>query len=233
MIRVVAYNVSGGIEPAAAGAVLADLAPQIVCILEAPGPKRLRAIARAAKLEVAARSGRRGSGTAVLVDGDVRVRATSNVPLTTPRDVPTREATHVILGVGGLRLSVTAVQFGLRPEVRRANLDELSVFLRSVDCASVVGCDLNESVRSPVAAAFAAAYQDAHAVAGSGSGLTYPTSDPSTRQDFVFVDPTLTVEASHVPTSGPVAVASYHRPVVADITTPPSDTDATSDRGST
>ena len=231
MIRVVAYNVSGGIEPEAAGKVLAELSPQIVCILEAPGPKRLRALSRAATLEVAARSGRRGSGTAVLVDGDVRVRATSTVPLTTPRDVPTREATHAIVGVGRLRLSVTAVQFGLRPEVRRTNLDELSAFLRSVDCPSIVGCDLNESVRSPVAAALARAYQDAHAVAGVGRGFTYPTSDPSTRQDFVFIDPVLTVEASHVPSSGSVAVASHHRPVVADLATPSIDADAASDRG--
>jgi endonuclease/exonuclease/phosphatase family metal-dependent hydrolase len=216
-MRVVTYNVSGGLDPEAAGTVLRSLEPQIVCLLEAPGPTRLRTIARTAALEVAERSGRRGSGAAVLVHPDARVRATSRVPLTVPRGVPRREAAHVIVGVGGLGLSVTAVQFGLRPEVRRTNLDELVTFLRSIDLPTVVGCDLNESVRSPVAAAMADLYQDAHAVAGVGSGLTYPTADPSTRQDFVFVDAELRVVACTVPDVPEVTVASHHRPVVVDL----------------
>jgi endonuclease/exonuclease/phosphatase family metal-dependent hydrolase len=216
-MRVVTYNVSGGLDPAAAGTVLRDVAADVACILEVPGSSRLRTIARGAGLDIAERSGRRGSGAAVLVHPDARVRATSRVPLTAPRDVPRREAAHVIVGVGGLGLSVTAVQFGLRPEVRRTNLDELVTFLRSIDLPTVVGCDLNESVRSPVAAAMADLYQDAHAVAGSGSGLTYPTADPSTRQDFVFVDAELRVVACRVPDGPETTVASHHRPVVVDL----------------
>jgi endonuclease/exonuclease/phosphatase family metal-dependent hydrolase len=84
----------------------------------------------------------------------------------------------------------------------------------------VISGDLNESVRSPVAAGLAARFQDAHAVAGSGAGLTYPTSDPSTRQDFVFVDPRLTVVRAEVLTDAPVDVASHHRPVLVDIAGP-------------
>jgi endonuclease/exonuclease/phosphatase family metal-dependent hydrolase len=217
MIRIVAYNVSGGIDVAAAGRVLAELAPTIVCVTEAPGPKRLRALARPAGLDVAARSGRRGSGTAILAAPELHVRASSRVPLSTPKDVPTREATHAIVSLGGVGLSVTAVQLGLRPEVRRANLDELLTFLRSIDLPSVIGCDLNESVRSPVAAALAASYQDAFAIAGSGSGATYPTSDPSTRQDFVFVNPELRILRAEVPTGPDLAAASHHLPVVVDL----------------
>ncbi len=217
MIRVVSYNLSGGVDLRAAAEVLARLRPRIVCLLEVPTPKQLRRLARRSQLAVAARAGRRGTGTAVLVDPDVRVRTVSAVPLTTPRDVPTREATHVIVSVGGLRLSVTAVQLGLRPEVRRTNLDELLAYLATVEAASVIGCDLNESIRSPVASALAGTYQDAHAVAGTGQGETYPTSDPSTRQDFVFVDRSLSVLGCHVPTAAPVDVASHHRPVVVDL----------------
>jgi endonuclease/exonuclease/phosphatase family metal-dependent hydrolase len=216
MIRVVSYNVSGGLD-AAAGEVLALLEPRLVCLIEAPGAMRLRQLARAANLDVAARAGRRGAGTALLARPDVGVRTTSTVPLTTPRDVPTRTGVHAIVSAGGLRLSLTAVQFGLRPDVRRTNLDELLAFLANVDAPSVIGCDLNESVRSPVASALAASYQDAHAVAGSGLGATYPTSDPSTRQDFVFVDPSLAVLGCHVPSAPPVDVASHHRPVVVDL----------------
>jgi endonuclease/exonuclease/phosphatase family metal-dependent hydrolase len=216
-MRVVTYNVSGGLDPSAVGSVLAELEPQVVCVLEIPGGGRLRSIARAAGLEVVERAGKKGSGAAVLVHPDVRVRASSRVSLSTPKDVPSREAAHAIVGVDGLGLSITAVQLGLRPDVRRTNLDELVTFLRSIDLPSVLGCDLNESVRSPVASALASIYQDAHALVGLGSGATYPTSDPSSRQDFVFVDPALRVIASHVPTGGGVDVASHHRPVVADI----------------
>ncbi|MEX2549441.1 MAG: endonuclease/exonuclease/phosphatase family protein [Nitriliruptoraceae bacterium] len=216
-MRLVAYNVSGGLDPGAVGEVLAAIGPEVACLTEAPGGGRLRTLARSAGLEVVARTGRRGSGTAILADSAVRVRATSQVPLITPRDVPTREATHAILGVGGLGVSVTAVQFGLRPEVRRMNLDELLAFLATIDLPSIIGCDLNESVRSPVAGAFASRYLDAHAVAGTGAGATYPTSDASTRQDFVFVDPALEVTASWVPTDAPVDAASHHRPVVAEV----------------
>lgn len=216
-MRVVTYNISGGLDPAAAGSVLAALQPQVACVLEIPGNGRLRSIARRAGLEVVERAGKKGSGAAVLAHPDVRVRASSRVPLSTPKDLPGREAAHAIVSFGGLGLSITAVQLGLRPDVRRANLDELVTFLRSIDLPTVLGCDLNESVRSPVASALASLYQDAHAVVGLGSGATYPTSDPSSRQDFVFVDPDLRVTASFVGTDGSVEVASHHRPVVADI----------------
>ena len=216
-MRAVAYNVSAGLDPAAAARVLAELEPQVVCLLEIPGGGKLRSIARRAGLEVVERAGKRGTGAAVLVHPDVRVRATSRAALSTPKDLPGREAAHAIVSVEGLGLSITAVQLGLRPDVRRTNLDELVTFLRSIDHPSVLGCDLNESVRYPVASALAAMYQDAHALAGIGSGATYPTSDPSTRQDFVFVDPTLRVTASFVASGDAVNVASHHLPVVADI----------------
>ncbi len=216
-MRLVAYNVSSGLEPVAVGSVLREVAPTVVCLLELPSTKRLRILLRTSGLEVVARAGRRGTGTAILVDPQVRVRATTLVPLTTPRDVPSRQAAHAIISVAGLGLSVTAVQFGLRPEVRRTNLSELLAFLDTIDQPSVIGCDLNESVRSPVATGFAASYTDAFGQVGSGLGLTYPTSDPSTRQDFVFVDPSLHVTAAWVPTGEPVDQASHHRPVVVDL----------------
>lgn len=223
VVRVATYNVSGGLDVGAAGEVLAAIEPHVVCLLEAPPGARLGRLARAAGLEVAARAGRRGGGTAVLVrDPDVAVRASSTLELTTPRDVRTREATHVIASVSGLRLSVTAVQLGLRPEVRSTNLAELVAFLESVDAPSLVGADLNESVRGPVAADLGLRYQDAFAAAGAGPAETYPTADPSTRQDFVFVAHELKVARCVVVTDPPVDVASHHRPVVADLAVPTS-----------
>ena len=216
-MRLVAYNVSGGPDALAAGALLARLEPDVVCLSEIPAMGRFKALVRFAGLEVVARAGRRGTGTAILASEAVRVRATNLVPLSTPRDVPSRQATHATLSVAGLGLSVTAVQFGLRPEVRRTNLDELLAFLATIEQPSVIGADLNESVRSPVAAALAERFQDAHAVAGTGAGLTYPTVDPSTRQDFVFVSRRLEVRSATAPTDDTVARASHHLPVVVDL----------------
>lgn len=225
MIRIVAYNVGTERDVRAAGEVLAALHPTVVCVLEAPPAARLKRLARPAALEVAARFGRRGNGTAVLVAPHLHVLATAGVPLTTSRDVPRREATHAIVSIEGTRLSVTALQLGLRPEVRRRNLDELTGMLDSVEALTVVGCDLNESPRAPVAVALAARYQDAHATAGVGSGLTYPTADLSTRRDFVFVDQRLRVRRCFSPTQPPVEVASQHRPVVVDLELPGADGD--------
>jgi endonuclease/exonuclease/phosphatase family metal-dependent hydrolase len=217
VIRVVAYNVSGGLDVGAAGDVLAALQPSVVCLLERPGSTRLGRLARRSHFEVAVRAGRRGSGTAVLLDPAVGLRSTAVLPLTAPPEVPRREASQAIVSVGGLRLSVTAVQLGLRPEVRRTNRDELLRFLDTIDAPTVLGCDLNETVRSPVAGSFAERYQDAHAVAGTGGGETYPTSDPSTRQDFVFVQRPLTILGAFAATESPVGIASHHRPVVVDL----------------
>ncbi|MFO7777545.1 MAG: endonuclease/exonuclease/phosphatase family protein [Nitriliruptoraceae bacterium] len=216
-MRLIGYNVSGGLDPASAGRILAAQAPDVVCLTEIPPAGRLRALARLSGLDIVARAGRRGTGTAILAATSVLIRATTLVPLTTPRDVPARQAAHAIVSVAGLGLSITAVQFGLRPEVRRTNLHELLAYLDTIEQPSVVSGDLNESVRSPVAAGLAARFQDAHAVAGSGAGLTYPTSDPSTRQDFVFVDPALEVIRAEVLTAAPVDVASHHRPVLVEV----------------
>lgn len=217
MIRVVTYNVSGGLDSEAIGSVLRRLEATIVCLLERPGGGRLRKLARTCDLEVAAKAGRKGSGTAILVNDQVRMLATASVPLTVPKDVPTREATQAIVGVDGTRISVTAVQFGLRPDVRQTNLEELFAYLDSIELPKVIGADLNGSVRSPVAAALAERYQDAFGVWGSPGGETYPTTDPSTRQDFVFADHRLRVLSCRVPTEPPVDVASHHRPVVAEL----------------
>ena len=217
MIRVVTYNVSGGLDTEAIASVLRRLDPTIVCVLERPGGGRLRSIAKACDLQVAARAGRRGTGTAILVDDSVRVLATARVPLTVPKEIPVREATQAIVGVDGVRLSVTAVQFGLRPDVRQTNREELFAFLDSIELPKIVGADVNESVRSSVAASLAQRFQDAFGVWGAPGGETYPTTDPSTRQDFVFADHRLRVMSCRVPSDPPIDVASHHRPVLAEL----------------
>lgn len=217
MIRIVSYNVNGGLDTAAVGNVLAWLKPDLVCLLEAPGRLGQRRIAKAAGLSVISRAGKRRLSTAILASERVRVLSHNSHVLAAPSGVPDRAVAHAIVGIGGLRLSVAAAQLGMRPEVREGHVAELERFLANVDLPSVLCCDLNESAKGPSAARLAEVLQDAFAVAGTGHGDTYPTPDPSTRQDFVFVDPSLAIERAHVPTEPPIDIASHHRPVVVDL----------------
>lgn len=217
MIRVVSYNVNGALDPAAVVRVLERLDPHVVCMVETPARLPLRRIARRAGLTVAATAGRRRLGVAILVAHDARVLSTHRYGLSRHQGVPDRTAVHAIVGVGGLRLSVLATQLGLRPEVREQHARELLGILGRVDAPGVLGGDLNETPGGPCLTRLTRVLDDTFAVAGEGRGETYPTPDPTARQDYVLVAPTLAVGRTFVPAEPPVDVASHHRPVVAEI----------------
>lgn len=217
MIRIVTYNVSGALDPTAIGTVLAWLEPDVVCLLEAPGRLALRRISRQAQLHAVVRAGKRRLSTVILVGERARILSHSRHELSAPAAVKPRHLAHAIVGVGALRLSVGAVQLGMRPDVRESNAAEVERALANVDLPNLLACDLNESPKGIVATRFAEVMQDAFAVAGSGRGETYPTPDPSTRQDFLFVDRQLAIVRAHVPSEPPIDVASHHRPLVVDL----------------
>lgn len=61
---------------------------------------------------------------------------------------------------------------------------------------------------------------DAHAVAGTGDGFTFPADAPDRRIDFVAVSAGISVLDSFVPAEGVAATSSDHRPTVADLELP-------------
>lgn len=227
MIRLVAYNVTGAVDAAAVTAVMGSLRPDIVCVAETPGRLALRRLAAACDLTVASRAGRRRLGTAILVGERVRVLSNGVVALPGVEGSPARGAAQAILGAGALRLSVVAALLGLQPATRLVHGAELERYVASVDVPSVIAGDLGEPPGGPTVQRLAGSFRDAFAVAGRGSGETYPTPHPTARHDFVLTSPELVVERCWVPDEAPVDVASHHRPVVAELATSDSEVDRT------
>lgn len=213
MIRLVNYNVSGATDAAALAEVLGSLRPDVVCVTEVGGGRSLRRLARQNHLHIAARTGKRRSGVAILTGDRVRVLSHNPHELTAPEGAPKRSAALAILGIGALRFAVMTVQFGLRPEVRELNATEVETALAKVEAPVVLAGDFNETPAGPAAQRFADVLQDAFAVAGEGRGETYPNPEPSARRDLVFVGRDLDVLRCWVPSAAPVGVASHHRPV--------------------
>lgn len=220
MIRIVAYNLSGALDAGAVVEVLTMLRPDVVLAVELPARRGLHRIAARSELGVSSRAGRRRLGAAVLTARRVNVLSHARYDLETPERVPARAAAQAIAVVGGLKLSVVAVQLGLRPEIRRAHARELEQRLARVEGATVLGGDFNETPGGPATGRFAAVLRDAFAVAGEGRGETYPNPDPSARRDLIFVSRGLDVARCYVPAEHPVGVASQHRPVVVDLAGP-------------
>lgn len=227
MIRLVAYNVTGAVDAAAVTAVLTSLRPDIVCVVETPGRLGLRRLAASCDLTVASRAGRRRLGTAVLVGARVRVLSSGAVELPRVEGSPARSAAQAILGTGALRLSVVATLLGLQPATRLVHGAELERSVASVDVPSVIAGDLGEPPGGATVQRLGGTFRDAFAVAGRGSGETYPTPHPTARHDFVLTTPELVVERCWVPDEPPVDVASHHRPVVAELVTSDTGVDRT------
>lgn len=217
MIRVVTYNLSGGLDIGALAEVLASLEPDVVCAVEAPARMGLRRLARRADLDVAIRAGRRRLGVALLTGERARVLSAVAHDLTPVEGLPHRAVAQAIVGVGSLRLGVFAVQFGLRPEVRAVHVGAVEQLAAKVNAPVVIGGDLNEAPGGPTVGRLAEILVDAFETAGEGLGATYPNPEPMSRKDYVFVDRSLAVVRAFVPADGLVAVASHHRPVVAEL----------------
>lgn len=217
MIRVVTYNMSGALHVGAAAEVLEAIAPDVVCAIEVPRRVSLGRLARHSHLEVAARAGRGRLRVAVLTGERTHVVCATQHDLPVVPGMPLRSVAQAIVTVNSTRFAAFAVQLGLRPEVREMHGRTLEEVFGKVSAPLVVGADLNEAPNGKVVSRLSRSLQDAYRVAGEGDGGTYPSPDPMSRKDFLFVDPTLRIVRTWVPDAPAVGRASHHRPVVAEI----------------
>jgi len=204
-LRVVTYNVQGGVRGVEAVAgVLRDLAPDIACLNEVRGAN-LRPIARIAgrRAVFGPTIGVRRFGNAILARepfGRVTRIRLSKSPGMERRGL-------LIADCGGV--TVAATHLGHAGEERARHLEEILGHVGQARPAILAG-DFNEPADGAALRRLAGHFTDAFAVAGEGGGATFPSNGPDRRIDYVFARG-IDVVSCEVPRVS----ASDHLPVVA------------------
>lgn len=223
-LRILVYNVRHfRAGPAVVAGTVAGLRPDLALIQECGTRGPLRRFARALEMEAV-----HGSLTPVL-------RRVRNAVLVRP---PWRAVTHrlqvfersepfhprgalaVQAGRSGSRVWALSVHLGLLDAERRRHAQELTDLCRSIRGPQLIGGDLNEGPDRPAARWIGERYFDAWTAAGTGTGDTFPASDPTARIDYLFSSEEVRVERATVVGRSGVEVASDHRPLVVDVTLP-------------
>jgi len=219
-IRLLSYNVRALRDDAeAVSAVIRALAPDVVCVQEAPRFMRWRskraAIARKAGMVVATAD--RTSGLMLMTSLRANVVSTHFTLLSKRPDLHQRAVCSAVLDIGGVRWTIASVHLSLSPDERKAHLPELWAALEGQgDGPLVVAGDVNEEPGGPVWAELGTRLVDAWAVTQTGSGFTFNASSPHKRIDGVFVDSSVEVlECRAVDDVPGVRVASDHLPLLA------------------
>lgn len=197
-------------------AVLAELAPDVVLVQEAPRLLGWRWACR----RLAARSGMvravggaPAAGNLLLVSPRVRVVEAHAVRLPRRRGLHRRGVVLGVVELAGARLGVAGTHLDLDPAARLASAERVRGALPDT-YPLVLGADVNEEPGGPAWQALSAGLVDA----GRDLGPTFPLRDPRRRIDALLVDPRLELLDVRVPRPRPV---TDHLPVVADLVWPP------------
>ncbi|MBO8140746.1 MAG: endonuclease/exonuclease/phosphatase family protein [Firmicutes bacterium] len=142
------------------------------------------------------------------------------IPLPNPLRREPRSVLVARVLVGGQALTVLGTHLGLHRFERLEQAGHIARLVNASEPVILMG-DFNAFPGSEEIALLISGptgLSDAHGLAGSGSGETFPAPEPSARIDYIFVSPPL---ASRVVASRAVpADASDHLPVVADLDWP-------------
>ncbi|HVE64093.1 MAG TPA: endonuclease/exonuclease/phosphatase family protein [Mycobacteriales bacterium] len=204
-------------------AVVRELAPDVLCLQEAPRfvfpTRQAKRLAADCGLAVAT-AGFPVGGLAVLIRPDIRVVAGLRIPLPWKVGRHRRGAALAMLEVAGSRVVFGSFHLGLYADERAHHATVLLDRVAALSTPVVLAGDVNESDDGPAWRALAASYVDAWGYAGTGDGRTFSTRRPRRRIDAVFVDRRLTVTSCQVIATDAVAGASDHRPLLAVVDPP-------------
>lgn len=216
-LRVVSWNVRSLRDDARGVArVLADLAPDVVLLQEAP---RLLG-SRCANWRLARRAGltrvvggAAAHGNLLLVGRGTAVVDVSVLRLPRRPGLHRRGAVLAVVEVAGARLAVVGTHLDLDPVARLDSARRVRTAADRLGHPLVLGADVNEEPSGPAWAALSTGLVDTAAVCGP----TFPLRSPRRRIDVLLADPRLVVQAVEVPRIGPV---TDHLPIVLDLQWP-------------
>lgn len=141
-----------------------------------------------------------------------------------PEPAPAPGFAEAVIQARGARVHVYSTHLDYRgdPTVREMQVaDTLEILAEDGPHASqILMGDFNATPDAPELAPLWQSLSDAHAVAGTGDGFTFPADVPDRRIDFVAVSAGIAVQNGFVPADGIAATSSDHRPVVADLELP-------------
>ena len=219
-LRLLSYNIHGLRDDAdAVSRVIRAVAPDVVCIQEAPRFMRWRskraAIARKAGLVVATAD--RPAGLMLMTSLRARVRSAHFTLLSKRPQLHQRAVCAAVVEIDGAQWRIASVHLSLSGEERQAHLQELwSAVEFGGDAPLVVAGDVNEEPQGPVWTELSSRLVDAWAVTRTGDGHTFNAASPHKRIDGIFVSSGVEVVECRVVDDLPdVKLASDHLPVLA------------------
>ncbi|RCG28304.1 endonuclease/exonuclease/phosphatase [Sphaerisporangium album] len=226
MIRVGTYNVRSMYDDTAALArVVRAMAPDVLCVQEAPRLARWRRrraeLARSSGLHVV--TGRRFGGVAVLAAPRVRVIHAESHLLRRFTGLERRGVAVAVVEHAGTRITAASVHLDLNAAARLCHAVEIMRLVRRVSrryhAPVVIAGDLNEQPGEPVWEYLTRSLADCYACAPRGDGLTFTARSPSKRLDAVLAGEGLWVRScGGVDVSvADLRAATDHLPVAADL----------------
>ena len=220
-LRLLSYNIrSLRDDPMAVAAVIRALAPDVVCVQEAPRFLRWRskraALARECGMVVATED--RVGGLLILAAVRTDVLGRSFTALSKMPELHQRVLVTADIAVDGARWRVGSIHLSLDDDERLRHIEEVWSALPSEDGTPLIlAGDVNEPPDHPAWTAITARLADAAVIAPTDDINTYSARHPHKRIDGVFVDPRVRVISCGVPDVPGVAQASDHRPVFAEL----------------
>jgi endonuclease/exonuclease/phosphatase family metal-dependent hydrolase len=223
-LRLLTYNVrSMRDDRDALGRVIRAAEPDVVLVQESPRFLRWRSLcaelARRSNLVVVS-GGRPAGSNLILSTLGVDVVSTRDVLFSVDPMMHQRGTALAVLTKEGARFAVAGIHLDLEEAPRLRHVGELDrVIAQSVpaEVPVIVAGDANDGPDSLTWQALAAERQDAVGVARGNGTFTWSGEEPGNLIDGIFVDPRLTVVSAQALGGPDVAIASDHRPVLAEL----------------
>ncbi|MDH2424545.1 endonuclease/exonuclease/phosphatase family protein [Sphaerisporangium sp. TRM90804] len=225
-IRVGTYNVRSMYDDNAALArVIRAMAPDVLCVQEAPRLLAWRArrarLARAAGLRLV--TGRRWGGVAVLAAPGTRVVHAESHLLRPFAGMERRGVAMAVVERGDARITAVSIHLDLVQGARVCHVAEIMSLAEPVaarfGAPLVIAGDVNEQPGGAVWRYLARRLADCYPLAPRGDGLTFPSGRPGMRLDVIFTAGGVSVRSCggvDAPAAD-LAAATDHLPVVAEL----------------